>query len=55
VFTATSGVQWTEPDIAEPKLIRFTGRPDKTTPKAQIMQILAKAWPAKFKAEPPFD
>ncbi|KAF2500507.1 hypothetical protein BU16DRAFT_248568 [Lophium mytilinum] len=55
VFSAMTGVQWADKEVAEPKLVRFTGRPGELTPKAQMMQILAKAWPAKYASEPPFD
>jgi cytochrome c heme-lyase len=55
VFTAMTSVQWTDKEVEEPKLVRFTGRPDEMTPKAQMMQLLAKVYPAKFAAEPPFD
>jgi cytochrome c heme-lyase len=46
---------WTAKDIPPPKLLRFTGRPDEPTPKSQILQWAAWAWPAKFSSPPPFD
>lgn len=33
---------------AEPKLIRFQGRPKDMTPKAAMLQILGKVYPSKF-------
>jgi len=32
----------------EPRLVRFQGRPRDMTPKAAMIQVLGKAWPAKF-------
>jgi len=32
----------------EPRLLRFQGRPKDMTPKAAMIQMLGKAWPAKF-------
>lgn len=38
-----------------PKLLRFQGRPGEPTPKARVLQALAKAFPERFGQEPPFD
>ncbi|KPI41358.1 Cytochrome c heme lyase [Cyphellophora attinorum] len=40
---------------AEPKLVRFQGRPKEPTPKARILSLLGMAFPATFGSEPPFD
>lgn len=40
---------------AEPRLIRFQGRPGEMTPKAAFVQLLGRLYPAKFATEPPFD
>ncbi|KAL8700700.1 MAG: hypothetical protein Q9201_005306 [Fulgogasparrea decipioides] len=42
-------------DVAEPRLIRFQGRPNEMTPKARILDFLGRIYPAKFASEPPFD
>lgn len=39
----------------QPRLLRFQGRPGEPTPKAQVLQYLAWAFPGKFGSEPPFD
>ncbi|KAH1487197.1 hypothetical protein LV164_008271 [Aspergillus fumigatus] len=39
----------------EPRLLRFKGRPQELTPKAQILQALGWLYPAKFGTNPPFD
>ena len=39
----------------EPKLIRFQGFPQKPTPKAKVLNLLGKAFPARFGSDPPFD
>ncbi|KAL4976531.1 cytochrome c/c1 heme lyase-domain-containing protein [Aspergillus desertorum] len=38
-----------------PRLVRFQGRPQELTPKAQFFQILGRVYPAKFGMKPPFD
>ncbi|EAA61636.1 hypothetical protein AN6990.2 [Aspergillus nidulans FGSC A4] len=38
-----------------PRLVRFQGRPQDLTPKAQFFQILGRLYPAKFETKPPFD
>ncbi|KAF7183582.1 hypothetical protein CNMCM7691_003861 [Aspergillus felis] len=40
---------------SEPRLLRFKGRPQELTPKAQILQALGRLYPAKFETNPPFD
>ncbi|KAF4158868.1 hypothetical protein CNMCM6069_003107 [Aspergillus lentulus] len=40
---------------SEPRLLRFKGRPQELTPKAQILQALGWLYPAKFGTSPPFD
>ncbi|KAL2022039.1 hypothetical protein VTK56DRAFT_6279 [Thermocarpiscus australiensis] len=40
---------------AQPTLIRFQGRPKDMTPKAAMLQLLGRVYPAKFGTEPPFD
>ena len=47
--------EWRTRDVLPPKLVRFTGRPDAPSPKAQLMQILARAAPGFFSPAPPFD
>jgi cytochrome c heme-lyase len=38
-----------------PRLLRFQGRPNELTPKAQMLQALGWLYPAKFETSPPFD
>ncbi|KAE8148836.1 cytochrome c/c1 heme lyase-domain-containing protein [Aspergillus avenaceus] len=40
---------------SQPRLLRFKGRPQELTPKAQILQALGWLYPAKFGTNPPFD
>ena len=35
-------------DIAPPKLLRFQGRPNDLTPKARILDMLRRVYPARF-------
>ncbi|RFU36234.1 hypothetical protein B7463_g8, partial [Scytalidium lignicola] len=44
-----------EDSIAQPKLIRFQGRPQEMTPKAAMIQLMGWIYPSKFGSEPPFD
>ena len=39
----------------EPRLARFEGRPSDTTPKARMLQFMAKIYPSQFPDNPPFD
>lgn len=52
-------LKWEEPHTKEskvmPRLLKFTGRPDDTSPRAQMLQILGKIYPSKFGVPPPFD
>ncbi|KAL2845322.1 cytochrome c/c1 heme-lyase [Aspergillus pseudodeflectus] len=45
----------TAPATPPPRLLRFQGRPQELTPKAQILQALGRLYPAKFGTKPPFD
>jgi cytochrome c heme-lyase len=40
---------------ADPKLMKFQGRPKEMTPKAAFHQFLGKIYPSRFQTEPPFD
>lgn len=40
---------------SEPALVRFQGRPDDLTPKAQLLGLAAWLMPSRFAADPPFD
>lgn len=46
---------WEDKHIPPPKLLRFTGRPTETSPKAQMLQWAGWAWPGRFASNPPFD
>ncbi|OGM40638.1 cytochrome c heme lyase [Aspergillus bombycis] len=39
----------------QPRLLRFKGRPQELTPKAQVLQTLGWLYPAKFGTPAPFD
>ena len=53
---ATRRFEVEEGSTAEPTLIRFQGRPKEMTPKAAMIQMMARVWPSKFGGtEPPFD
>ncbi|KAK0846740.1 holocytochrome c synthase [Friedmanniomyces endolithicus] len=39
----------------EPKLLRFMGRPNDTTPKARMLGFMAWLYPSEFPDNPPFD
>jgi cytochrome c heme-lyase len=39
----------------EPSLLRFMGRPDEMTPKARMLQFMAKVYPSQYPDNPPFD
>lgn len=39
----------------EPRLLKFTGRPNDMTPRAQMLQLLGKLYPSKYGVPPPFD
>ncbi|KAK3679398.1 holocytochrome c synthase [Recurvomyces mirabilis] len=40
---------------AEPKLLRFMGRPNEPTPKARMLGFMAWLYPSQFPDNPPFD
>lgn len=52
-------LKWEEPYIQEakrnPRLLKFTGRPDDMSPRATVLQWLGKVYPAKYGTPPPFD
>lgn len=52
-------LKWEEPHTKatnmQPRLLKFTGRPNDTTPRAQMLQILGKIFPARYGMPPPFD
>lgn len=43
-----AGMVASEEDVARPKLLRFQGRPDDKTPKAQILEMMGWIYPQKF-------
>lgn len=47
--------KYTDAVKTEPRLLRFTGRPDDMSPRAQMYGFLGKFFPESFNAEPPFD
>lgn len=47
--------QQAEQDVPEPRLLRFEGRPDDTTPRARWLQLLGRVWPSEYSSAPPFD
>ncbi|MCJ1467622.1 holocytochrome c synthase [Pseudocyphellaria aurata] len=44
-----------EAHLPRSKLLRFQGRPNDSTPKAKILELIGKVYPAKYGFEPPFD
>lgn len=52
-------LKWEEPYTEKthtlPRLLRFTGRPNDISPRAQLLQILGKVYPSKYGMPPPFD
>ena len=42
------GMVASEEDVARPKLLRFQGRPNDKTPKAQILEVMGWIYPQKF-------
>ncbi|QPG73791.1 holocytochrome c synthase [Brettanomyces nanus] len=52
-------LQWEQPyseaTKVEPRLDRFTGRPDQMSPRAKLFSFLGKYFPSKFNDSPPFD
>ncbi|KAK4902786.1 holocytochrome c synthase [Elasticomyces elasticus] len=43
------------PNEEEPRLLRFMGRPNDLTPKARMLNFMAKVYPSQFPDNPPFD
>ena len=41
--------------FAEPKLLKFVGRPDEPTPKARMLGFMSRIYPSQFPDNPPFD
>ncbi|KAH8665913.1 cytochrome c/c1 heme-lyase [Tricladium varicosporioides] len=52
---ASADIGANEDVVAQPKLIRFMGRPQEMTPKAAMIQVMGWIYPAAFGTEPPFD
>lgn len=52
-------LKWEEPHtkatMMQPRLLKFTGRPNDTTPRAHMLQFLGKIYPSKYGVPPPFD
>lgn len=52
-------LQWEAPYTAttkvEPRLLKFTGRPQDLSPRAQMFLTLGKWFPSYFLSQPPFD
>lgn len=52
-------LQWEAPYTAatkvEPRLLKFTGRPQDYSPRAQMFMTLGKYFPLYFSDQPPFD
>jgi cytochrome c heme-lyase len=47
--------KWRDNAVPPPKLLRFTGRPDEPSPKAQLLSILSRVAPKTFSGDMPFD
>lgn len=52
-------LEWEEPysekTKTQPRLKKFTGKPNQLSPRAQMYIWLAKIFPDRFQGEPPFD
>lgn len=52
-------LKWEQPYTGKskkhPRLLKFTGRPDDMSPRAQGLQWLGKIYPSKYGTPPPFD
>lgn len=46
---------YTENTRIQPRLLKFTGRPNDMSPRAQVLQMLGKIYPSKYGVPPPFD
>jgi cytochrome c heme-lyase len=44
-----AGIDESVADAADPKLVRFQGRPKDMTPKATMVQVMGYIYPSKFK------
>jgi cytochrome c heme-lyase len=44
-----AGIDESVADVADPKLVRFQGRPKDMTPKATMVQVMGWIYPSKFK------
>lgn len=47
--------KYTETTRVEPRLERFTGRPNDLSPRARMFLYLGKVFPQTFNTQPPFD
>ncbi|ODQ67325.1 cytochrome c and c1 heme-lyase [Nadsonia fulvescens var. elongata DSM 6958] len=45
----------TEETKMQPRLLKFTGRPNDATPRSVMLQALGKIYPSKYGTPPPFD
>lgn len=52
---AGANIGLNEEEVAQPKLVRFMGRPNEMTPKAAMIQVMGWIYPSAFGTEPPFD
>ena len=46
--TAGAGTVADDEEVIPPRLLRFMGRPEDMTPKASILQVMGRIYPAKF-------
>ncbi|KAI9820192.1 MAG: holocytochrome c synthase [Pycnora praestabilis] len=51
---AMAGMEMNE-EVAQPRLLKFMGRPKDMTPKASILQMMGWIYPTGFGGDPPFD
>ncbi|KAK9454122.1 cytochrome c/c1 heme-lyase [Dipodascopsis uninucleata] len=47
--------KYTESTGKEPRLLKFTGRPDTPSPRARFLQFMSVIYPSKYSVPPPFD
>ncbi|KAI9893708.1 MAG: holocytochrome c synthase [Vezdaea aestivalis] len=52
---AGANISVEENNVAQPRLLRFMGRPKDMTPKATMLQILGWIYPSQFGCDAPFD
>ena len=43
-----AGMMPSQGEVAQPRLLRFQGRPNDMTPKARLLQMLGQVYPSKF-------